>query len=192
MNFSPVPKFSFHDITDISPIFLQTLGIKFLMVDLDNTIAAYSEHHTSSAVSEWALEVKNHGIELFIVSNSLRKDRVGVFKDELDVGGIMNAHKPSPIGVKQAMACAGFSPDSSALIGDQIFTDTLAANRAGVVSIIVRPKQLTNPLLALRYAAETPFRAMCKKSNRNNDLNGHADNQKIKSKQKVGTPYEQY
>jgi len=192
MSFSPIPKFSFPEITDISPDFLQELGIKFLMVDLDNTIAAYSEHQTSSHVFEWADEVKSHGIELFIVSNSLSKARVGAFKDELDVDGIMNAHKPSPTGVINAMSCAGYAPSASALIGDQIFTDTLAANRAGVVSIIVKPRQLTNPLLALRYVAEKPFRAMCKKTNRNDSLNRRAGVRPAKSKQKVGTPYEQY
>jgi len=189
MNFSPVPKFSFQNVTDISPSFLEALGISFLMLDLDNTIAAYSEHHTSAAISEWADEVKNHGIELFIVSNSMRKERVCVFEQELNVGAIMNAHKPSPTGVIKAMARAGYAPDASALIGDQIFTDTLAANRAGVTSIIVKPKQLTNPFIALRYVAETPFRAMCKQTNRNDSLN-ELGNRHTKSKQKIGATYE--
>jgi len=188
MSFSPVPKFSFHEITDITPDFLEALGIKFLMLDLDNTIASYSEHHPSSAISIWADEIKNHGIELFIVSNSLRKERVGVFEKELNVGVIMNAHKPSPTGVIRAMTCAGYAPDRSALIGDQIFTDTLAANRAGVISIIVKPKDITNPFLALRYAAEQPFRAMCKKNS--GSLSKKPQNRPVKPKQKIGATYE--
>jgi len=60
------------------------------------------------------------------------------------------------------MKIAGFSSDVSALAGDQVFTDTLAANLAGVVSISVRPRRFTNPLLKLRYFIELPFRAMCK------------------------------
>ena len=166
MSFSPIPKFSFDELTDISPEFLSGLGVKFLMLDLDNTIAAYNENFPSKDVSSWAGCIKGSGIELFIISNSMRKKRVEAFTSTLDVGVIMNAHKPSPNGVLQAMEDKGYRAESSALIGDQIFTDTLAANRAGVVSIIVRPKQLTNPFLAIRFAAEKPFRAMCKNISR--------------------------
>jgi len=172
MSFSPIPKFSFPDLTDVTPDFLCRLGVKFLMLDLDNTIAAYNEDTPSPAVEKWANDVKQRGIELYIVSNSLRKKRVGAFEQQLGIGVIMNAQKPSPTGVYQAMEAAGYSAGSSAFIGDQIFTDTLAANRAGVVSIIVKPKQFTNPFLALRFACETPFRAMCKNINRSGNSPG--------------------
>ena len=162
MSFSPVPRFSFREVTDISPDFLDKQGIKFVMLDLDNTIAAYSEHSLSDAVSHWAANLKSHGIELYIVSNSLRKKRVSAFADSLGVGLIMGARKPSPKGIIRAMAAAGYSAKDSALIGDQVFTDTIAANRAGIVSIIVKPRAFTNVFLALRYAAEAPFRAFCK------------------------------
>jgi hypothetical protein len=74
----------------------------------------------------------------------------------------MQSCKPSPKSLLQAMETAGFGADVSALAGDQIMTDALAANRAGIVSIIVRPRRFTNPFLALRYYIEVPFRAMCK------------------------------
>ena len=60
------------------------------------------------------------------------------------------------------MNIKGLRADQSALVGDQIFTDALAANRAGIISMIVSPKRLRNPLLVLRYAVESPFRAMCR------------------------------
>ncbi|MCL2392155.1 MAG: YqeG family HAD IIIA-type phosphatase [Oscillospiraceae bacterium] len=162
MSFSPIPKYSFRNLTNISPDFLNQLGIKFLMLDLDNTIASYSEHIPSEAVSYWADNIKKQGIELYVVSNSLRKKRIRAFEKALNVGIVMNAHKPSPKCILQAMANKGYSAQVSALAGDQIFTDTLAANRAGITSIIVKPKQITNPVLALRYFFELPFRAMCK------------------------------
>ena len=59
------------------------------------------------------------------------------------------------------MEATGFNPSESALVGDQIFTDTLAANRAGATSMIVRPLGLKNLFLFLRFAAETPFRTAC-------------------------------
>jgi predicted HAD superfamily phosphohydrolase YqeG len=47
------------------------------------------------------------------------------------------------------------------MVGDQIFTDVLGARRAGLRVVLVHPIELkSRPLLALRYALETPFRLM--------------------------------
>jgi len=160
--FSFIPQYSFRDITDITAGFLESLEIKFLMMDLDNTIAAYDEHVLSDDVSDWISGIKNSGIELYIISNSSRNKRVSSHSDSIGAGYIMQSGKPSPKSLHLAMETAGFDSGVSALAGDQILTDTLAANRAGVVSIIVRPRRFTNPFLALRYFIEVPFRAMCK------------------------------
>ena len=162
MSFSPVPRYSFHCVTDITSDFLKEIGVKLLMLDLDNTIAAYGQTTLSDDMANWAQNMKNSGIELFIVSNSPRKDRVESFAEALAVGQIGSASKPSPRGLKAAMQIMRREAHESALVGDQILTDTFAANYAGVASIIVRPISCKNPILALRYLLEKPFRAMCK------------------------------
>jgi len=162
MIYNAVPRYSFRDITDITPDFLTTRGIRFLMLDLDNTVAAYSEHSPAKEVALWTAEMKNNGIELYFISNSIRKKRVDSFAEALGIGFIKGASKPSPNGLLQTMDTTGFLHGESAFAGDQVFTDTLAANRAGIVSIIVRPRRFTNPFLALRYGIEAPFRALCK------------------------------
>jgi len=160
--FSPVPLYLFHDIKDITADFLEQLGIKFLMLDLDNTIAAYDEHVFSDDIFTWISNIKNNGIEIFVISNSTRKIRVESHSKSIDAGFIMEAYKPSPKGLHKAMEKAGYEAGVSALAGDQVFTDALAANRAGIVSIIVKPRRFTNPFLALRYYLEVPFRMLCK------------------------------
>jgi len=162
MRFSLIPQYSFREITDVTTDFLEHLGIKFLMLDLDNTIAAYDEHILSDDIMQWIGDIKKSGIELFIISNSTRKNRVESHSVSIGADFILESYKPSPKSLLHAMEISGFSPDISALAGDQILTDTLAANRAGVTSIIVRPKRFTNPFLAIRYFIEIPFRAMCK------------------------------
>jgi HAD superfamily phosphatase (TIGR01668 family) len=162
MRFSFIPRYSFRKFSDITPEFLATLGIRFLMLDLDNTIAMYSEHAPAAPVMQWVSEMKSNGIMLFFVSNSTRVGRIETFAEALGIGFIKGSRKPSPKGVLQAMEQSGFNGRESALLGDQIYTDTLAANRAGALSIIVRPLDLKRPQFRLRFAAETPFRAMCK------------------------------
>lgn len=159
MSFSPIPRFSFRSITEISYDFLTGLGVNFLMLDLDNTLVAYSEHTLADELRKWAADMVNAGIKLFIVSNSRRKGRVEKFAKTLNIGSVKAARKPSPSGILYAMETSGFSKNESALIGDQVYTDALAANRAGVISIVVRPMNLKNPILALRYVLESPFRA---------------------------------
>lgn len=162
MKFSAVPKYIFRAITDISPNFLALRGINFLMLDLDNTIAPYSRHSPSEAVKRWIQTLRASGAGLFIVSNSRRARRVTDFADALGVGYIGRARKPSVAGIMQALAETGHTARESALVGDQAYVDALAANRAGVLSILVRPVSLSNPALAARYFLETPFRAACR------------------------------
>ena len=162
MSFSPIPQYSFQKLTDISPDYLERLGVRFLMLDLDNTIASYRERLPSADVLRWASELIDRGIQLYMVTNSFRKRRVKPFAEALGIGVSMGAGKPSPKCIIRAMEMTGHERCDSAFVGDQIFTDILSANRAGVVSIIVKPKHFTNPFLALRYGIEAPFRAMCK------------------------------
>jgi len=162
MKISFKPQYAFRDITDITPDFLASLGVKFLMLDLDNTVAAYNEQTPSDDVVLWTSFMVDSGIELFIISNSIRKVRVDSIAKTLEIGFIKGASKPSPNSLLKTMEASGYLPAESALAGDQIFTDTLAANRAGIISIIVKPRRFSNPLLALRYMVEAPFRALCR------------------------------
>lgn len=152
------PDYVFKDVTDISSDFLEKLGIKLLMMDLDNTIAAYDEHTLSTEIIDWISTIKNSGIKLYIISNSTREKRVSSLSGEINVSFIMRANKPSNKGLLKAMEMTGHIADTSALVGDQIFTDGIAAKRAGVTSILVRPRRFTNPFLAIRYFIELPFR----------------------------------
>ena len=48
--------------------------------------------------------------------------------------------KPAPVAVWLALAQNGVPPEQTVLIGDQVFTDVVAANLAGVRTILVRPQ----------------------------------------------------
>ena len=155
---SLIPSYVFKKYTDITPRFLLEIGVDFLMLDLDNTLAKYSEHEPSPDCIEWVTTMNENGITLYLVSNSKRETRVDSFAAALNLPFVKNARKPSPSRLFEAMALFEKDKHTSAFLGDQIFTDTHAANRASVCSILVRPLSLKNPLLFLRYIAEIPFR----------------------------------
>lgn len=161
MSFSLKPVYVLDRLSRLTPEKLKELDICLLLLDLDNTISPYGVPSPEAETIEWAENMKKGGITLFIVSNS-KKARPEVFAKAMDIPFVNRAKKPSPRFLNYAMEKTGIPPEKTALAGDQIFTDTLAANLAGVRSILVEPIKFTNPFLAVRYYMETPFRKMYK------------------------------
>jgi len=159
MSFSLIADYSFLKLTDVSPEFLAKKGVKLLLLDLDNTISPYGEAEPSEEIMDWAGEMHDKGITLFIVSNT-KKPRAGIFADKMGIPYIKYAKKPSRYGLREAMRITGFTEKETALAGDQTFTDVLAANRADVMSIMVEPIKLSNAFLTVRYWLEKPFRIL--------------------------------
>lgn len=162
MSFSFISDCSFHELTDITPEFLAGRGVTLLLIDLDNTIAPYGRYEPTSETVKWAERMRRAGITLFIVSNSHSVGRTAGFAAALGIPFINRAKKPSPRGIREAMSRCGKMPEETALAGDQSYTDVLAANLAGALSLLVHPLSLRNPLLAIRYVLELPWRLSCK------------------------------
>lgn len=156
---SPIlsPDLMLGSIYDLSPGFLKERGIRLLLMDLDNTLAPYSENRPSVALRNWLDALKKAGIEPFILSNN-RGSRPRVFASALSLDYVGHAGKPSTKKLRAVLKKKGLSADKAAIIGDQLYTDILCGNRAGVYAIAVRPIDIKNPFRALRYALELPFR----------------------------------
>jgi len=162
MSFSPIPRLVVPDIFAITPELLQQKGITFLCLDLDNTLSPYSEDLPPRRVLDWMAALKAAGITLYMISNSSKSRRADDYARACNIPFIKCAGKPSPKALRAAMEQMGKQPEETALAGDQIFTDGLAANRAGVISIVVRPMVLKNLFFRIRYGIEQPFRALGK------------------------------
>ena len=163
MSFLPIPDVRFRALWDISPVFLREKGIKLLLLDLDNTMAPYTTPVPSEALLRWREAMREAGIRLYIVSNN-KGDRPMIFAGALDIPFIKLARKPSRKGLIRAMEAEGMDKAATALVGDQIYTDVFAAKRLGIRALLVEPIRLTNPLHALRYIAEIPFRIWGRKA----------------------------
>lgn len=157
--FPLVPVRVVNSIYELIPAALREAGIRLVLADLDNTLVSYEEAMPSPRLIAWKGSLAAQGISLFVVSNSRKSRRCSDFCAALDVPYIHHAGKPRPGGIERALKEAGVSPAEAILVGDQIFTDVWGANRAGVKSVLVKPIAIgRNPLRAVRYAVETPFR----------------------------------
>ena len=161
MRFSPIPRGVYPSVTDIRPEDLAARGIRLVLADLDNTLAPYKVEEPSPQVVQWKEELEARGIRLFLLSNSRKPGRAQRFAEKLGIPYQGHSGKPRKAGYLRAMERMGCAPKETVMVGDQIFTDVLGANNAGVVPLLVEPIRLAgNPGRYLRYAVETPFRAL--------------------------------
>ena len=161
MGFSLIPDRVFSSVAEIRPEWLTARGITLLLADLDNTLVRYGPGDPAPEVLAWREGLRTAGVELFLLSNSRKPGRAQKFAEQLGIPYQGHSGKPKKGGYLRAMERMGCRPEETVMVGDQIFTDTLGANNAGVIPLLVEPIRLAgNPGRYLRYAAETPFRML--------------------------------
>lgn len=159
VSFPLVPQRVADSIYDLDPAALRESGVRLLLCDLDNTLISYEETMPSPRLLAWRDAMEERGIRVFVVSNSRKSRRCPDFCAAFGVPFVRHAGKPGTGGIRRALSEAGVSPGEALLVGDQIFTDVWGAGNAGVGSVLVKPIAIgRNPLRAVRYAIETPFR----------------------------------
>ena len=158
VTFSLIPREWYGSVLELDGAALKARGITLLLLDLDNTISPYRDHEPVKALQDFVSELRLAGVEPFILSNSRKPTRVQAFAEKLGVPYLRRAGKPRRGGFMQALEMMGRRPEEAAMAGDQIFTDILGANRAGIFSILVQPMRMDTVFRLLRYGLETPFR----------------------------------
>lgn len=156
MPFSLLPTMVTDSLTDITPALLEREGIRLLMLDFDNTVVPYTTDVPTADMEVWLRCMIRVGVRLCVVSNS-KKPRVRRFCRKYGIPCVTHAGKPGTRGIREAMAEFGAEPGECALVGDQIFTDTLGANRAGIRCVLVKAIHNHNFWLKARHVLELPF-----------------------------------
>lgn len=160
LNFSLKADYVCDSVFDITGSVLAEKGISLLLADLDNTLVPYGVARPDDRLQVWCRGLKEAGVALFVLSNNRHSERPRVFCQAMGIPFIGHAGKPKTAGFHQAMKQLNVTARQTAIVGDQVFTDVLGGNRAGVATILVKPISLAgNPGRFLRYAAEFPFRA---------------------------------
>ena len=156
MSFSFLPAVMTDALTDLTPDLLMERGIRLLMLDFDNTIVPYTTSTPEPLMEQWLLDMKQTDIEVCVVSNS-KKDRVKIFCANYGIPCITHAKKPFTKGIGECLEKFQIPASQAAIVGDQIFTDTLGGNLAGITPILVRAIDNHNFWLKARHVLELPF-----------------------------------
>lgn len=156
------PDILFDSYRDITPAFLQSQGVTLLLTDLDYTLAPKAVRRPDEGLRQWIIGLKDAGITVMIVSNNRSGVRVTEFCGDLGIGYQGHAGKPSPKGLRAAMERTGADPAHTAMLGDKLLTDMLAAHRAGVRAWMVEP--LGGPVgiwNRVLHLLQRPFKRAC-------------------------------
>lgn len=135
------PTVSLDGVTEITIELLSTLGVKGLIVDIDNTLTTHNNPAISQEIAAWVQHMKDSEIPMVVMSNNY-EDRVKDFANIIDLPYVYMAKKPLASGFARAeeeLKKQGVAKQEIAIVGDQLFTDIYGGNRYGITTIHVMP-----------------------------------------------------
>jgi uncharacterized protein len=117
---------------------LKSDGKKLILLDVDHTLVEWKQEDFSPEVIAWLERAKALGFDLCILSNTRRVERLARVSEKLGVPTLRGKFKPSRQMYLMALEKFNAQPEEAIMIGDQIMTDILGANRTGIDAIWVR------------------------------------------------------
>ncbi len=151
------PQIWINSVLDINEEFLKKHDIRALVLDLDNTLSMHGNPAAENGIPEWLDEMRALNIPMRVVSNNINK-RVKPLAEKLGLPYCANGCKPLTFGISKAIKAMGVDKKHTAVVGDQIFTDVIAGNLKGAVSILVEPFHHENTwTFRLKRKAESLF-----------------------------------
>ncbi len=138
MSLSLKPDYMFRTFDEITPAFLQGLGVRAILADIDNTLAPYEQPEPDERIRTWIASLAEAGIFIAFVSNNDR-ERVELFNRSLGVPAYYKSGKPFKKNLIKAMNALGGTRETTVMLGDQLLTDALAGHNLGVRVLIVPP-----------------------------------------------------
>lgn len=133
------PKLCIPSLADVDLDMLAERGINAVILDLDNTILPWRDHHVPPKSEDWIKRAMERGIKLCIASNTRNPRRLRIVAEGLGIQAFDKAAKPRRSGLRRAMDIMESTIETTAIIGDQIFTDIVGGNRLTILTILVQP-----------------------------------------------------
>jgi len=113
-------------------------GKRLILLDVDHTIVKWRAEEFPEGIEDWVQRNKDKGFDLCILSNTRNPERLARLASRLQIETVRDKFKPSPAMFRLAMIKFKRKPEETIMIGDQIFTDILGANRSGIDVIWVQ------------------------------------------------------
>lgn len=132
------PRLMVNSVYDIDVEKLKAMGIRGIILDLDNTVIPWDSALMCPEAHQWLRALLDAGLRVGLVSNNHRR-RVEKFANIFGIPFAARAFKPAKRGFRRVMAAMRLTENQVAVVGDQLFTDILGGNRLGCYTIWVKP-----------------------------------------------------
>ncbi len=133
-----IPSAVYPSLAEVPLEELRDKGFSVALLDLDNTLDKDHVTVPSDYGRNQIARLQEFGFTPCLVSNA-KSTRSADYAKSLDIACIAYAKKPSPDGIFRALKLLNSPKEKAVFFGDQIFTDIIAANRAGIYSVLVEP-----------------------------------------------------
>lgn len=122
-------------VSNIDLNWLEAQNIKFILLDVDNTISYWLEEDIEVDIAHWIELLKQRNFKITLLSNS-DSDRLKRISKRFSIPAISWSCKPFSFSFHKALSIMGAKDASQAIvIGDQMFTDVLGGNKIGAKTI---------------------------------------------------------
>lgn len=125
-------------VLNLKPETLLARGIQGIIFDVDNTLVPIQEKMAAPEIEAWLQPMRKH-FQVWLVSNNLDIGRIRKIAQQIDIGYISRAAKPSRRALRQVIEHMSLPPERVAIVGDRLLTDVLAGNRLGLLTVLVEP-----------------------------------------------------
>lgn len=151
-------------VFEITPEKLAQLGIKGIITDLDNTLIEWDRPDATEEIATWMKMMQDAGIRIIIASNN-NQERVKRFAEPLGIPFIYRARKPLGAAYYAAMKEIRLKSNEVAMVGDQLLTDIMGANRLKLYTFLVRPVAESDGFVTLfnRFVERRVFNSLKRK-----------------------------
>lgn len=139
-----------HDnLRDIDFEALAAQGLVYYVIDVDNTLAMLNSDELNQEVVKRFAALRAQGViqDICLVSNTVvgsrhREQRVALMAEHLNAHYICATgfrSKPHALPFQSAMQTMQATPETTVVIGDQLYTDIRGGNALGIYTIWVKP-----------------------------------------------------
>ncbi|MFP7699602.1 MAG: YqeG family HAD IIIA-type phosphatase [Candidatus Phytoplasma pyri] len=136
---SYIPNFYFDNIFKIPYDMFLSQGFEGIFFDLDNTLMCYSDKNLNNFTKKFLKKI-NKKFKIVIVSNASEKKLKKICNNDFLYVYLNIFHKkPSKFGFKRALELIDLPFNKVLMVGDQLITDVLGANKMKIKSILVNP-----------------------------------------------------
>lgn len=167
------PTYHAENIYGVDPAFFTQIGVKVLVLDLDNTLASHDEPLPSEKTRKLLKALQDEGLRLYIVSNN-KKKRVDKYMASLNIPYLAAAYKPLTGRIRRFLKKEKVDLGELMMVGDQILTDVFCANKLGV-KILLTDKLVVSDQWTTRInrLIDEPIRKRLIRKNKLKEWNQH-------------------